>query len=159
MSKWPRYHVLALWLLGERYEADGWLEIRTRNPDLRRWESRCTVARWNHQDLTGSMPISVRVELTAGGQLSGKAYVDQAFHFRGDEADLKIHGTEQGFKLRELGRADYVVPTREALKQVLFFPFRVLGFFLAAVATIVLAILFLVLVFAPGIFLRAGSGF
>jgi hypothetical protein len=82
-----------------------------------------------------------------------------SLHFRGDQADLKIHGTEQGLKLRELGRADYVVPTREALKQVLFFPFRVLGFFLAAVATIVLVILFLVLVFAPGIFLPGRSGF
>lgn len=104
MSKWPQFHVLALWLFGERYEADGWLEIRTRGPDLRWWESRCKVMRWNHQDLTGSVPISVRVELATGAELSGTAYVDQALHLWGwkrAEADLKIHGTEQGFKLRD----------------------------------------------------------
>lgn len=104
MSKWPRYHVLAVWLLGERYEADGWLEIRTRGPDLRWWESRCKVVRWNHQDLTGSTPLPIRVELAAGTELSGRAFVDQAIHLWGwkrDEADLKIHGTEHGLKLRE----------------------------------------------------------
>lgn len=104
MSKWPRYHVLAVWLLGERYEADGWLEIRTRGPDLRWWESRCKVVRWNHQDLTGSTPLPIRVELAAGAELSGRAFVDQAIHLWGwkrDEADLKIHGTEHGLKLRE----------------------------------------------------------
>jgi hypothetical protein len=159
MSKRPRHHVLALWLFGERYEADGWLEIRTRGSDLRWWESRCKVVRWNHQDLTGSTLISVRVELAAGGELSGTAYIDQAFHLRGDEADLKIHGTEQRFKLRELGPADYVVPTREALKDVLFFPFRVLGFLLVAVASIIVLLLLLALVFAPEIFLRSVPGF
>jgi hypothetical protein len=159
MSKWPRYRVLALWLLEERYEADGWLEIRTRGPDLRWWESRCKVVRWNHHDRTGSMPIPVRVELTGGGELSGTAYVDQAFHLWGDEADLKIHGTEQGFKLRELGPIDYVVPRGEALKQTLFFPGRVLVFLLVAVGSIILLTLFLALVFAPEIFPPARPGF
>jgi hypothetical protein len=159
MAKRPRYRVRALRLLGERYEADGWLEIRTRGPDLSWWESHCKVVRWNHQDLTGSTPLSVRVELVAGDELSGTAYVDQAIHLRGDEADLKIHGTEQGFKFRESGQTDYIVPTREALTQVLFFPFRVLGFLLVGVASIVVLILLLALVFAPEIFQPARPGF
>lgn len=159
MSKWPRYRVLALWLLEERHEADGWLEIHTRGSDLKWWELRCKVVRWNHHDLTGSMPISVRVELAAGGELSGTAYVDRAFHLWGDEADLKIHGTEQGFKLRESGPVDHVVPKREALKQVLAFPLRVLVLLLVTVASISLLILFLAVVFAPEIFLPARPGF
>jgi hypothetical protein len=159
MAKWPRYHVLALWLLEDRYEADGWLEIRTRSPDLRWWEARCKVVHWNRHDLTGSMPISVRVELAAGGELSGTAYIDQAFHLWGDGADLKIHGTERGLKVRELGPVDYVVPRRESLKQALYFPLRVLIFLLVAVATIILVILGLALVFAPQVFLPARPGF
>lgn len=155
MSRRPRYHVVALRLLGDRYEANGWLEIRTRGPDLTWWESRCKVAHWNHQELTGSMPIAVRVELAAGSELSGTAYVDQALHLRGDVADLKIHGTEQGLKLPELGPADYVVPTTEAVRQILYRPFRVLVFLLVAVATITLLILLLALVFAPETFLSA----
>jgi hypothetical protein len=60
--------------------------------------------RWNHRELTGSVPIRVRVELVAGAELAGRAFVDQARHLWGwkrDEADLKIHGTETGFDLRE----------------------------------------------------------
>jgi hypothetical protein len=87
-----------------RDEADGWLEIRTRDPDLRWWEARCKAVRWNHRELTGSVPIRVRVELVAGAELDGRAFVDQARHLSGwkrDEADLKIHGTETGFDFRE----------------------------------------------------------
>ena len=159
MAKRPRYHVLALRLLEERYEADGWLEIRTRSPDPTWWEARCKVVRWNHHDLGGSMPISVHVQLVAGGELSGTAYIDKAFHLWGDEADLKIHGTDQGFMLRDLGPADYVVPRKESLKQVLSLPLRVLVFLVVAVAAIVLAIFFLALVFAPEIFQPAHPGF
>ena len=155
MPRRPRYQVLALRLLGERYEANGWLEIRTRGPDLTWWESRCKVARWNHRELTGSTPVAVRVELAAGSELSGTAYVDQALHLRGDEADLKLHGTEQGLKLPELGPADYVVPTNEAFRQILYRPLQVLGFLLVTLASIVLLILFLALVFAPETFLSA----
>ena len=99
----PRYHVVAIWILGGRYDADGWLEFRTREPDLRWWEARCKVVRWDHWELTGSMPIKVRVELVTGAELTGTAYVDQAFHPWGErpgEADLKVHGTV-GFVLRE----------------------------------------------------------
>jgi hypothetical protein len=149
----PRYHVLALWLLGERHEADGWLEIHTRGPDLKWWESRCKVAGWNHRELTGSTPVLVRLDLAGGGNLSGHAYVDRAFHLRGDQADLKIHGTEQGFRLRAPGGDDTLVPIREALKQAALLPFRALVFLLVAVATIVLAILLLALIFAPETFL------
>ena len=159
MSKWPRYRVFALWILGDRYEADGWLEIRTRGADLKWWESRCKVVRWNRRELTGSVPIPVRIELGAGGQLSGTAFVDQAFHLLGDEADLKIHGTEQGFKLRKLGPVDYVVPTRKAIGQVLLLPFRVLIFLLVAVATIIVVIFLLAVVFAPEMFFPARPGF
>ena len=66
--------------------------------------------------------------------------------------------TLQGFKLRELGSVDYLVPGREALKQVLFVPLRVLVFLLVAVASIILLVLFLALVFAPEIFLPAAPG-
>ena len=103
MSKVPRYHIVAVSVLDGRYEADGWLELRERGPDHRWWEARCKVLRWNHTELTGSSPIRVRLELAGGGELTGKAYVDQALHLWGwksDEADLKIHGMETGFKLR-----------------------------------------------------------
>src|SRR5689334_796300 len=149
MTKRPRYRVLALWLLGERYEAEGWLEVRTHGPDLRWWESRCTVVRWNDPEFTGSVPMSVRLELAAGGELSGTAYVDQGFHLWRHEADLKIHGTSQGFKLRESGAADYVIPTRERLEQAALLPFRVAGFLLVALVSIVVLIFVLVLIFAP----------
>jgi hypothetical protein len=102
----PRHSVVAVWILGGRYEAGGWLEIRSRDPDLRWWEARCKVLRWDHQRLTGSMPTDVQLELADGGELKGTAYVDRALHFWGwksDEADLKIHGTESGFTFREPG--------------------------------------------------------
>jgi hypothetical protein len=104
MSKSRRYQVVAVWILEGRYEADGWLEIRTRDPDLTWWEARCKVVRWNHRELTGSVPIKVRVELVAGAGLAGSAYVDQAsqlFRWKRDEAVLKIHGTELAFDFRE----------------------------------------------------------
>ena len=159
MAKWPRYRVLALWLFEERYEADGWLELRTWAPGLTSWESRCKVVRWNHHDLIGSNPIPVRVELAAGGDISGTAYIDQAFHLGRDEADLKIHGTERGLRVRELGPVDYVVSTRESLTKALYFPPRVLVFLIVAVITIILVILGLVLVFAPDVFLPTRPGF
>jgi len=159
MTSWPRHQVLALWLLGERYEADGWLEVRTRGPDLRWWESRCKVVGWNHQELSGSLPVSVRVELAAGGRLSGRAYVDQAVHHRGGYADLRIHGMEQGLKVQKLGPADYVTPARESLKQVLLVPVRVLVFLLVAAATVILLIVGLTLMFAPESLLPDRPGF
>jgi hypothetical protein len=102
MPKSPRHRVVAVWLLGGRYDADGWLEIRAREPDVPWWEARCTVVRWDHRELTGSLPVTVRVELAAGAKLSGRAYVDQARHLWGwkkDEADLKVHGLP-GFDFR-----------------------------------------------------------
>jgi hypothetical protein len=100
----PRYHVVTVSMLGGRYEADGWLEIRTREPGRRWWEARCKVLRWDHQEITGSVSISVHLGLASGGELTGRAYVDQAHHLWGwnwDEADLQFHGTEDGLKLRE----------------------------------------------------------
>jgi len=98
------------------------------------------------------MPVAVRLDLAGGGNLSGHAYVDRAFHLRGDGADLKIHGTEQGFRLRASGADGYVVPATEALEQAALLPFRLLAFLLVAVATIVVMILLLALIFAPQIF-------
>jgi hypothetical protein len=154
-----RYKVRALWLFGERYEAEGWLEIRRRGPDVNSWESRCEVTQWNHPELTGTMPISVRLELAAGGRLSGRAYVDQAFHLWGDKADVMIRGIGQGLKVWELGAGDYVVKRRDALKELALLPFRVLVFIVLAAASIILAIFLLALMFAPEMLLPARPGF
>jgi len=159
MTKRPRYLVRALWLVGQRYEAQGWVEVRTRGPKVEGWESRCAVVRWNDPDFNSSMPISVRLELAGGGELSGTAYVDRSFQLWGDEADLKIHGTPQRFNLRASGPADYVVAKREVLKQMSLLPFRVVVFVLVAVVTIIVVSFLLLLIVAPEIFLRARPGF
>lgn len=159
MTKQPRYHVRAVSLLGERFEADGWLEIRTRGSELPWWESRCKVVGGPYLGRPGSLPIVVRLELAAGGKFSGHAYVDRPFQLWGDRAALKIHGTSQGFQLHASDADHYVVSRREALKQAALVPFRVLVFLLVAVATIVLLILALVLVFAPQILFPARPAF
>ena len=102
-TKLPRRRVVAASVLGGYYEASGWVEIRERKPDLRWWEARCKVLGWDHNELRGTMPIPVVLNLAGGGQLTGTAYVDQADHWgwKADEADLKMHGTEFGLKLRE----------------------------------------------------------
>ena len=123
------------------------------------WESHCKVLRWTHEELTGSMPLAVRLELAAGGELSDKAYVDRAFHLRGDEADLRIHGTGLAFKVRALGPPDYVVTRREVLKELMLLPFRVLAFVLLAAVSLFLVIFFVALIFAPELFLPARPGF
>ena len=158
MSRWPRYQVRALRLLGERYEADGWVEIRTYASGERSWESHCKVVGWNSPDLSGA-PFPVQVELAAGGEISSRAYVDGPFRLWGDGSTLKVHGTEFGLKMRELGAPDYVVTTRQALLGVVLMPLRILAFLLVTAATIILVVLVFVLVFAPQTFLPDGSGF
>jgi hypothetical protein len=106
MPKWPRFKVVAVAVDGERYAVrSGWVEIRQWNHDLRSWEARCEIrGGWSQQDLTGSTAVAVTVEIQGGGELRGRAYVDQAGHlwgFKRDDADLKIHGTEFGLHLKD----------------------------------------------------------
>ena len=62
-------------------------------------------------------------------------------------------------KLRNLGPVDYVVPARRALGEALGVPFQILVFVVVTLATIVLGILFLAVVFAPEFFFPARPDF
>ena len=105
MPRRPRHQVAAVSLLGGWYEASGWVEIREPLPNANPFEARCKVLGWDHHELTGTMPVPVVLNLAGGGQLKGSAYVDggRARTLWGEkksQADLKMHGTEAGFKLR-----------------------------------------------------------
>lgn len=125
------------------------MEIRGFGADLTSWEARCNVAGWTRRDVTGALPIHVSVELAGGGNVSGTAYVDRAFHMFRDTSDLKLHGTELGLKVRNLGRADSPPTPMHAVGEALRVPVRVGVFLLVAVATILLFIFVLLVVFAP----------